>query len=118
MDDGPFRSSETNGTCPRCTGDLDVDGGDRLVCIAGCGAWHPRSTFAVVAWDRISHATPDDMVGWPWGPVPCPTCQHTMGVGVVDGLRFDRCPNHGVWLDRGEFESFALAFGRPGSSSA
>lgn len=38
----------------------------------------------------------------PAGERPCPICGNKMDVEMMSGAEIDVCPDHGVWLDRGE----------------
>src|SRR6478672_1929069 len=108
----PYREGgQPKGTCPRCSsateGDFELG---RLVCLAGCGEWYPRSAFEL-QWPAITAGlttrAPDP---WPWSPAECPDCKRPMAVGYKSELRYDFCPAHGVWLDAGEYERFATLF--------
>jgi Zn-finger nucleic acid-binding protein len=120
MDEDPYRSSQQSGTCPRCSNSTESDGNiDRLVCVAGCGEWYPKSTLdQILRWHdvegkpaglgedgRHAHAS-----AWPWGSALCPICRGEMTIGYRAELRFDYCSSHGVWLDAGEFQRFAQLF--------
>ena len=41
----------------------------------------------------------------PPGERPCPICAKKMQVEIEQGIPIDACPEHGVWLDRGELPS-------------
>jgi len=120
VDDDPYRSTQSTGTCPRCSNSTEADGEiGRLVCVAGCGEWYPRATLdQILAWPDVTaepagfgtdgtRAQPTD---WPWGAALCPICRNEMKVGFRAELRFDYCSSHGVWLDAGEFGRFAQVF--------
>jgi Zn-finger nucleic acid-binding protein len=34
----------------------------------------------------------------------CPKCGKEMEVVVIDGVAIDKCGDHGLWFDRGEYE--------------
>ena len=52
----PFRTSQSVGTCPRCKQTLEADGGMRLVCLGGCGEWHPKEALdRRLDWHLIEH---------------------------------------------------------------
>jgi Zn-finger nucleic acid-binding protein len=36
------------------------------------------------------------------GRRPCPVCGETMIVESKRGITIDACPDHGIWLDKGE----------------
>ncbi len=44
--------------------------------------------------DRINRAHEGDR--------PCPVCSKTMVVAAWSGVSVDACPEHGLWLDKGE----------------
>ena len=119
MDD-PYRTSQQSGTCPRCQNETVGDGEmSRLVCVNGCGEWYAKDRLdQILSWDDLNkppaglgldgrHA---EAQAWPWGAALCPICQAEMRVGYRAEVRFDICPQHGVWLDSGEIERFAQVF--------
>lgn len=120
MDEDPYRSGHQVGTCPRCQNPTESDGElDRMVCVRGCGEWYARERLAdVLSWDELNRdpggigpdGTHAQATSWPWGPAQCAVCQGDMKVGFRVGVRFDFCPNHGLWLDAGEIQTFAQAF--------
>jgi Zn-finger nucleic acid-binding protein len=111
MDD-PYRTSQQSGTCPRCQNPTESDGElDRLACVRGCGEWYPKAMFADgVDWQVFEAKGAVAGDAWPWGAALCPVCAAAMAVGYKDELRFDYCPQHGVWLDAGELERFRQVF--------
>ena len=110
MDEDPYRTSQQSGTCPRCQNATESDGElNRLVCVAGCGEWYPKERLARV-WSELEKQPTMTPNAWPWGAAPCPICRADMKVGYREEVRFDYCTSHGVWLDAGEIERFALLF--------
>lgn len=102
----PFRTNHRAGVCPRCKGTIESDGGDRLVCLAGCGEWTPRTVIErFIEWEQLENAPPY-VPAWPWGASPCPICTADMTTAFRDEIRFDRCGLHGIWLDAGEARRF------------
>lgn len=119
MDD-PYRTSQQVGTCPRCENATEGDG-DRLVCVRGCGEWYPRARLdEVLGWEELNKAPGGIGLDgqravaspWPWGAARCPICRRDMQVGFRAEVRFDYCPQHGLWLDAGEIQRFAQLFRR------
>jgi hypothetical protein len=118
VDDEPYRSSDITGTCVRCQAKTVSDGRwNRLACIAGCGEWYPKETLdQMLRWQDVEAKSISDegkllTTSWPWGKGHCPICHHAMTIGMRAELRFDYCSRHGIWLDAGEIEQFARAFG-------
>ena len=110
MDEDPYRTSQQNGTCPRCQNPTESDGAmSRLVCVAGCGEWYPKEQLQR-AWAEIERQPTQPPSGWPWGAAACPICTIEMKIAYREELRFDYCSSHGVWLDAGEIERFAQLF--------
>ena len=61
---------------------------------------------AARALDRMTRPGPgpnDALV--PTGRRPCPICGRTMRAWNDSGIVLDVCPEHGIWLDRGELEA-------------
>lgn len=119
MDEDPYRSAQQVGTCPRCQNPTESDGElDRMVCLRGCGEWYSRERLAdVLSWDELNRdpgVGPDGQrpqpTSWPWGAALCVVCRGEMKVAFRGGVRVDFCPKHGLWLDAGEIQTFALAF--------
>ena len=48
-------------------------------------------------------AHPNDVLR-PAGERPCPICGRPMRPFEAEGVTLDGCPQHGVWLDRGELK--------------
>jgi Zn-finger nucleic acid-binding protein len=78
------------------------------VSIEGCsacgGVWIPELELLA-----LLHASPDaqqfdELMEHNDGSPrrPCPVCSELMNLAWIDFLQLDRCPQHGVWLDRGE----------------
>jgi len=38
------------------------------------------------------------------GKIPCPVCGKTMQIEAKGRVAVDVCPDHGIWLDKGELE--------------
>ena len=43
------------------------------------------------------------------GDRPCPQCGRRMDVQVRKGTKIDVCPDHGIWLDKGELDEILAA---------
>ncbi len=43
------------------------------------------------------------------GKLPCPMCGQAMRIERKQRIEVDVCPDHGVWLDKGELEEIARA---------
>jgi Zn-finger nucleic acid-binding protein len=111
MSGGPYRDDGLL-RCPRCHGSLEGNSEVRLRCTSGCGDWLARSALEH-RWTRISRSEPDvaSLIGRPWPATGCPICECEMRVSIQSAVVFDHCDDHGVWLDRGEYASFAAALG-------
>ena len=104
----PYRGDTMVGSCPRCGATLERDAMS-LVCLAGCGALYSREAPEIAKiWDEIDHAPRVAASPWPWTPARCPLCQREMALAYRGEVRFDRCSEHGVWLDAGEYERFRV----------
>lgn len=54
--------------------------------------------------EREAVSSPNDTQVAP-GQRPCPICGENMQVEVEQSVHIDCCPQHGIWLDRGELHS-------------
>lgn len=97
----PYRVSDSV-PCPRCSTSLPA-GSQRepQACDRGCGEW--LSLAAVDA-----HLCPEALeirgAWWkaaPNGP-PCAACGQAMESIATSTTAFHRCPEHGLWFDKGE----------------
>jgi hypothetical protein len=111
MSGGPYRDDGLL-RCPRCHASLHGNSELRLRCTNGCGDWLAKPAVER-QWNHISTCEPDvaSLIGRPWPPTGCPICEREMRVSIRRAIVFDHCDDHGVWLDRGEYEPFAAAFG-------
>lgn len=126
MNDHPFRSGGTGagGRCPRCSGDylvgISQHGTTADQCRKCGGLWFPETSFRTAVTDLDVQ---QQVLSEPSGPLPanwevtyvqCPQCRSIMlrrnfrdttRAGRPSGIIVDVCGEHGVWLDRGEFEA-------------
>jgi len=121
--------------CPRCESPTELfrhaAAGAVVLGCPGCGGlWVPEETLEPLI-DGGAQFTPsqegadlprrlDVNVRY----LKCPTCSKLMArrnYGRVSGVIVDSCPQHGVWLDRGELQtlrSFVASGGRKRQASA
>jgi Zn-finger nucleic acid-binding protein len=66
----------------------------------------PEEFFAAVDQEAGSHEN-DALV--PPGQRPCPICKAIMRSEAQFGVGIDTCPEHGVWLDRGELDTIVTS---------
>jgi len=104
----PYRSG-SHLVCPRCKAGLLDNDGKAMACPQGCGEWItaeyidellPRDTLknlAAIAW-------------WKHPETACPVCARTAELRAKDGLTYNLCGEHGVWLDANQRSRFEAAF--------
>jgi Zn-finger nucleic acid-binding protein len=103
-DAAPFRERPKFLLCPRCGEMLEHAFDGVLMCLRCEGMW--------IAAVTVEKAFGDPR--WPGGPslwwrneLECPECAvegaaSAMNAASTGGVLFDRCPSHGLWLDRTE----------------
>jgi len=104
----PYRSGSRL-ECPRCKAGLLDNDGKAMACPKGCGEWLtaeyigeilPRDTLknlAAVAW-------------WKHPETACPVCARKAELRAKDGLTYNLCSEHGVWLDANQRSRFEAEF--------
>lgn len=114
-DVAPFRERPKFLLCPRCGEMLERAFDGVLACLRCEGMW--------IAAVTIEKAFGDPR--WPGGPslwwrneLECPECAvegaaSAMNAASTGGVLFDRCPSHGLWLDRTELGRLMEIAGGP-----
>lgn len=100
----PFREAPRMLTCPRCGQTLNDVTGDVAMCGQCGGIWLAQPVIATAFQDPT---WPHGVSMWWRRELVCPVCaangtDETMASVMVDELMLDRCPDHGLWFDRGE----------------
>ncbi len=100
--------------CPRCGELLDLAFDDVYACLRCNGIWVSAPTLALAFGDPAWPAHARTM--WWRSALPCPECSRlgspsTLAAQLCDGVHFDRCSTHGMWLDPGELGRLASTTG-------
>ncbi len=121
--------------CPRCESPTELfrhaaAGAVVLGCPSCNGLWVPTETLEPLIEGGARHTQPEEGGDQPRRLsrdvryLKCPTCSQMMSrrnYGRVSGIIVDTCPQHGVWLDKGELEalrSFVASGGRKRQAAA
>jgi len=103
----PYRTGKRL-ECPRCQAAMLDGDGKAMACPKDCGEWLtaeyidellPRGTLKNVA-----------AAWWKNPETACPICARKMDTRSKDGLIYDLCPEHGVWLDASQRSRFEAEF--------
>ena len=110
--------------CPVCRTALVVverEGIELDWCLSCRGLWFDEGELELLAEKSGRAVDPADLVPTDrssgHGKRRCPRCRKKMAqatVGAGKGPKIDRCPAHGIWLDRGELGQIMSGAGSEG----
>lgn len=95
----PYRGTSVL-ACPRCNEQLQR--GRVVECPGDCGLWDEATVI-----DGVQIASLGQPLAKQVRPGPCPSCRKRMVQRIWEGIVFEVCGGHGLWIDRSYRKAFS-----------
>lgn len=99
----PYRGTSVL-ACPRCNEQLQR--GAVVECPGDCGLWDEATVL-----DGVQIASLGQPLAKQVRPGPCPSCRKRMVQRIWEGIVFEVCGGHGLWIDRSYRKAFSARVG-------
>lgn len=95
----PYRGTSVL-ACPRCNEELQRGG--VIECPRDCGLWDEATMI-----DGVQIASLGEPLAKQVRPGLCPSCRKRMVQRIWEGIVFEVCGSHGLWIDRAYRKAFS-----------